>query len=400
MNHLLRAFFVSCFFVGQTLAQNPSILIEKPDLTGWSTLELAPGHINSIAGASSPFRYGDKIYFTVSVPRKSGGGKVSRLYSALINDPAIPQLINPKEDDVSAANATLSIGGNRIYYIVTKETTNDKPTRSEIWYRDKEYDGTWGHVVTLPKSINDLGIINQHPSCGFDFSLKKEVLYFSSNRPGGKGGFDIWYCTLNRDGSFSEPINAPFNTAEDDVSPFFYTHAQMIFFSSNRPGGKGGFDVYQSSKNIAETWQPAENLGAVNTTFDELYFTYHQPTQFVYLCSNRPNANCKNMPTGCPELAIFSGKLNSSLIVNTMNLLDSAALYGCNIELENMETGVIETTILRSENSIVELPILPNKKYRLIVSRAGYYPVFLQLQSVSTDFVHPIRKTVYLKPMN
>lgn len=399
MKHLLPAIIVSCFFIGQALAQHSSNSIEIQNSPAQATLGLAPNNLNVIPGTCSPFRYGDKVYFTVSVPKISGEGKVSRLYSAVLNNAATPQLINPKEEDTNASNATLSIGGNRIYYTVSKESGNGKPTHSEIWYRDKEYDGTWGHVVNLPRPINDMGIINQHPTCGYDFSLKKEVLYFSSNRPGGKGGFDIWYCTINRDGSFNDPVNASFNTAFDEVSPFFYTHAQMIFFSSNVPAGMGGFDVYRSSKNSSGNWQHAENLSAVNTVFNELYFTYHQPTQTIYFCTNRPNESCQNSPKGCSDLSIFSGKLCGSLVVNTLNEQDSTALYGYNIELENSETGMIETTILRSENSIVELPILPNKKYRLIVSRPGFYPVFLQLQSVSADFVHPIRKSVYLKPM-
>ena len=93
------------------------------------------------------------------------------------------------------------------------------------------------------------------------------------------------------------------------------------------------------------------------------------------------------------------GKIGSSLYVTTMSEFDSAALYGCNIELENSETGVIDTTILRSESSSLELSILNDKKYRLIVSRPGFYPVFLSLENIHSDFAHPVRKTVYLRPM-
>ncbi len=357
------------------------------------------GSLNLSGSVFAPLRYGDKLYFTATVPNKLGTGKVSRLFSANEKYPATMQRINPKEDDVHAAYATLNLAGTRIYYTVFKESQSVKQGQSEIWYRDKQYDGTWGPIVILPKNINQSGIINTQPACGYDFSLKKEVLYFSSNRLGGKGGFDIWYCTVERDGSFSQPINLPFNTSYDDVTPFFFTHAQMVFFSSNRAGGKGGFDIYRSEKNPAGNWQAPENLGLANSVFDELYFSYHQPTQTSYFCSNRPNDNCQNAPSGCPDLSVFAGNLNGSLLINIRNEMDSAELYGCNIELENTETDAIELTILKSENSSVELPILKGKKYRVIVSRPFFFPVFLTLESTGFDFAHPIRKTVYLRPM-
>ncbi|MBI1224871.1 MAG: hypothetical protein GC192_06505 [Bacteroidetes bacterium] len=396
--HLLKVLVLLCFTL-QADAQYLDTMIEKPTPPTAGEVNLASNNLNFVEGASAPFRYGDKIYFTAPVPKKSGSGKVSRLYSAVLGSPATPQLINPKDDETNAAQATLNIGGDRIYYTIFKDAPGGKPAQSEIWYRDKEYDGTWGHVVPLPKSINEMGIVNKQPTCGFDFTLKKEVLYFASNRPGGKGGFDIWYCPINRDGSFGNPVNADFNTPFDEVTPFFYTHAQMVFFSSNMPGGDGGFDVYRAAKSEKGTWLSGESLSAVNTAFDETYFSYHQPSQSSYFCSNRPNEHCQNNSNGCADLFIFKGKLNGNLVVTTMSEMDSATLYGCNVELEDFETGKIEITILQSEDNVMELPILPSKKYRLIVSRKGYYPVFLQLESMFTDFAHPIRKTVYLKPM-
>lgn len=357
------------------------------------------GSLNVGGNVLAPFRYGDKIYFSASVPKKLGTGKVSRLFSTMRNGPATLQTINPKEDETHAAYATLNLAADRIYYTIFKESHLVQQGKSEIWYRAKQYDGTWGNIVALPKHINQSGTINTHPACGYDFLLKKEVLYFASNRPGGKGGFDIWFCTVERDGTFGNPVNLPYNTEHDEVTPHFFTHGQMVFFSSNKPEGKGGFDVYRCEKTTTGTWEAPDNLGAVNSAFDELHFSYHQPTKTSYFCSNRPNDNCQNAPKGCPDFSVFSGILSGSLLVNTRSELDNTALYGCNIELENMETGTIEVTILRSENSTLELPILTGKKYRLIVSRPYFFPVFMELDSSGFDFANPIKKTVYLRPM-
>ena len=76
-----------------------------------------------------------------------------------------------------------------------------------------------------------------------------KLLTFSSNRPGGYGGFDLYY-SLFENGSWSAPINFgnKINTAFDEYRPISL-HIQnfdnnLLIFSSDRPGGKGGFDLY------------------------------------------------------------------------------------------------------------------------------------------------------------
>ena len=71
-----------------------------------------------------------------------------------------------------------------------------------------------------------------------------DILYFSSNRPGGQGGFDIYMTKL--DGSIEEPINLgkPMNSKGDDISFIIDRDTQKGYFSSNRRGGKGDDDIY------------------------------------------------------------------------------------------------------------------------------------------------------------
>lgn len=81
--------------------------------------------------------------------------------------------------------------------------------------------------------------------------LKGKLMIFASNRPGGYGGYDLWYSTYG-DGGWSQPVNfgPNINTSSDefrpvvvDISTRFFMNDLMIF-SSNRPGGLGGFDLY------------------------------------------------------------------------------------------------------------------------------------------------------------
>ena len=72
-----------------------------------------------------------------------------------------------------------------------------------------------------------------------------DILYFSSNKPGGEGGFDIYMTKL--DGSIEEPINLgkPMNSKGDDISFIINRDTQRGYFSSNRRGGKGDDDIYR-----------------------------------------------------------------------------------------------------------------------------------------------------------
>ncbi|MCX6325845.1 MAG: hypothetical protein NT144_04225 [Bacteroidia bacterium] len=77
----------------------------------------------------------------------------------------------------------------------------------------------------------------------------RKVMVFTSNRPGGLGGFDLYY-SIFRNGKWSTAVNfgPGINTSSDEYRPVIGYHPDFInffmMFSSNRPGGKGGFDLY------------------------------------------------------------------------------------------------------------------------------------------------------------
>jgi hypothetical protein len=92
-------------------------------------------------------------------------------------------------------------------------------------------------------------IAHQNFPVGNDQTVLRDMLVFTSNRPGGFGGFDLYYSMLE-DGKWSAPVNfgAGINTEFDEYRPIVvplnsYSH-DFLMFSSNRPGGKGGYDLY------------------------------------------------------------------------------------------------------------------------------------------------------------
>lgn len=88
---------------------------------------------------------------------------------------------------------------------------------------------------------------NYDDKCPYIFD---NILVFTSNRPGGYGGFDLYYSKFEN-GSWSTPTNfgSKINTEFDEYRPILFEpdidmERHMMVFSSNRPGGKGGFDLY------------------------------------------------------------------------------------------------------------------------------------------------------------
>jgi hypothetical protein len=90
----------------------------------------------------------------------------------------------------------------------------------------------------------------------------------ASNRPGGAGGFDLWL--VSSDGSTPPTPLAALNSPYDDVDPCLFGTPTTVVFASNRPGGVGGYDLWWSVLENG-TWAPPANLGAfVNTAANEI----------------------------------------------------------------------------------------------------------------------------------
>jgi hypothetical protein len=104
------------------------------------------------------------------------------------------------------------------------------------------YDSISAHSIT-----KDAGL-----SSGYDDKcpyIVGNLLVFTSNRPGGFGGYDLYYSKFSN-GAWGAPVNfgPAINTANDEYRPIVQVvpgfSNDFMLFSSNRPGGKGGFDLY------------------------------------------------------------------------------------------------------------------------------------------------------------
>jgi len=135
------------------------------------------------------------------------------------------------------------------------------------------------NVMTLP--INNDKFSTGHPFVSKD----GKKLYYISDMPGGLGGTDIYEVTINN-GHYGAPKNLgpTVNSKYKEYTP--YVDGDIIYFSSNKPGGQGGFDIYMTK--LDGSIEEPINLGIpMNSKGDDISFIINQATQRGYFSSNR-----------------------------------------------------------------------------------------------------------------
>jgi OOP family OmpA-OmpF porin len=138
-------------------------------------------------------------------------------------------------------------------------------------YTSKKLDSGWAEPVLFDALVNTPGYNAQQPFLMAD----GKTLLFSSDKPGGSGGFDLWYATLDASGKPEKAVNlgTTINTINDEQAPYYHDSSGTLVFSCNGRTGMGGFDFF-FSKGTFDAWAIPENFGyPVNSIKDDLYFT-------------------------------------------------------------------------------------------------------------------------------
>lgn len=173
-----------------------------------------------------------------------------------------------------------------IYYT---QTDWDGGGTTQIFYSE-EQGGRWTTPKLLGGNVNLKGTNNTHPTIGRT-SDGKTLLFFASDRPGGLGGFDIWSCVVMGGRKPSNPTNLgpAVNSDSNDITPFFCQGEQTLYFSSDRPGGAGGFDVYAIGYPFGGEQGPTNLGGEINSPHNDLFFYVRPNLGFCAADSLAPN---------------------------------------------------------------------------------------------------------------
>lgn len=185
----------------------------------------------------------------------------------------------PVNSEYHDSNLALSADGQTLFIYKTDNG-------GDIYYSNRNSNGTWSVPVPLPGIIN-----SSFEEKSISISPDEKTLYFSSNRPGGFGGLDIYKATLNEKGEWSNVKNLgpKINTPEDDDGPFIDYDNKTLYFSSKGRKGMGGFDIYKAVYDEATMeWSEPENLGyPINTPDNDIYFVSTRDGKRAYYSSVR-----------------------------------------------------------------------------------------------------------------
>ena len=200
----------------------------------------------------------------------------------------LPAPINSEFDDQAAV-----LSGDELTIYFSSNRTGSINDSRDIWvsYRKTKRSG-WQTPVRLGLPINSPGteLVRSITPDG-------RTLLFQSDRSGGSGQADIWVTTrptTNSDAHWSEPVNlgSEINTPFAELaSNYLFTEggrAQKLFYSSNKPGGFGGPDIYESTITDLGFASPV-NVFELNSPSIETCFWIREDGLEIIFSSNRPN---------------------------------------------------------------------------------------------------------------
>ncbi len=316
---------------------------------------------------------GNTMYFTSRRPGTMGGLKdesgqpYEDIFWITRTDGTWSRALNvqaPVNTIMQDATVGLSPDGNEMIIYRASET---KPNGELLGTRRQQ--GAWTEPERLTDKINS----NYHePSAAI--SPDGSEIYFTSDRPGGYGGRDLYRIRRLPNGQWSEPLNLgpEINTPYDEDAPFMHSDGTTLFFSSNGHNTMGGFDIFKAGLLDPDmnVWEKPVNLGyPLNTVNDDIYFTLSEDGRTGYFSSERAGGLGGQdiyevvFPTSQVEFQLVQGVVTDG---NEEPL--KARIVVTNTRTEEV-FGVYNTN---GRTGRYIMAVRPGQPYHMEVSAAGY----------------------------
>ena len=196
--------------------------------------------------------------------------------------------VNPRfAGEWSDADPHIAPDGQTLFFISNRPATGltGAAATYDIWYSTRDADGQWGNARPVGAPVSQPGVDEWSPSVTQDGSL-----YFGTERPGGRGGMDLWMA--RRVGEVYQPpenLGDSINTAGDEVEPWIAPdQSYLIFSAKGRADSVGRYDLYVSRR-AGGVWQRARPIGhGVNTPFADFNPSVSPDGLWLYFSSTRP----------------------------------------------------------------------------------------------------------------
>jgi len=388
----------------EIFTEAPSIINRSSDSSGYMIdNKLHPVYVKNAGGTiNSPYpeyaevlmNHDSTIIFTSRRPASQKGKKdfmtdeyyedifISHEDSGHWETPtAFSSQLHYKSSHNDLASVTISSDGKTLYVY----------NKGRIWELHPQ-NGGWSKPEKIGKNIRQ--IQRYIPSVFISFDGKK--LFLVSDREGGIGGKDIYESEKGNDGKWSQPQNLGpvINTSYDEDAPFLMPDNKTLYFSSKGHTGLGGYDIFKSVYEGGQ-WSKPVNLGTpINSSADDIYFTYDTTLRKGYFSSSRVN--------GYGGMDIYSFSFNCDNIENT-TLQGEIVTKGQDINGSKIiatDTKDHKTTSATTDaNGRYTITLKPERSYSLEIRVPNYLPyvtsvttphqcdVYTLYQQVSSSFV-------------
>ncbi|MEL6810474.1 MAG: OmpA family protein [Bacteroidota bacterium] len=227
-------------------------------------------------------------------------------------------------------NVAFSADGKRMYfdrndYLDGKFKKNEEGINQINLYYTEIVDGGWKGVYSVP--FNSSEYSTGHPALSPDGN----TLYFVSDKPGGKGGSDIYRVSVDNNGGFGTPqrLGDNVNTEGKEVFPFIDS-AGNLYFSSDGHQGLGGLDGFYAEASGSGFDDPV-NLGmGANSEADDFAFRYDANTKTGFMSSNRKGGK------GADDIYMITGvepPCEVDMDINVVNEYTGEPIFGARLDL-------------------------------------------------------------------
>ena len=255
-----------------------------------ANVQIKPLNINTKESEFSPFKFGNRLYYTSSRERRLGSinfeasteRQMLDIYYGEIKDSVTitkrVALVNAINNPLHQGTCFFDKNTSKLYY--AGNVPSSKTDKYKLAIFSSEFNG----YKFLPPAIELVlpdTFVASHPM------IHRDKLYFSSNMKGGKGKADLYVAEMI-DGKWANFKNLEqLNSPHDDYFPFVINDKE-IYFSSNRPGGLGKMDIYKYT--FSDGLARINNLGKPINSMADDFGLYMDPKQESgYFSTNRIN---------------------------------------------------------------------------------------------------------------
>jgi len=217
------------------------------------------------------------------------GRRLYNMYYVAKKDSSVwdkPEEINSERSNLFNSGPLCIAPDQKTVYF-TSEIETGKPAKKRNY---KNHSGIF--IATL--SGQDLTALHPFPYNNQQYDVGQpsvsrdgRYLFFASNMPGGQGASDLYYCEwINNQWSTPVNLGPKVNSPGVENNPFMHPSGRL-YFSSNRPGGKGKMDVYYTILSLGKWDSPVLMPEPINSPSDDFAFVADDNMQTGYFSSNR-----------------------------------------------------------------------------------------------------------------